>query len=128
MHLHSVSKYRHLVLTCSYDRTRHRFYWSGLYKPVLCYGNACDSGQRHKSPPVRPAGQRLPIDVATELFHRVGLNILDSIQESTSGHKWVEVATDYKTRFPITRTLPTSCVAAIADFLLRDIILQPDAC
>lgn len=58
-----------------------------------------------------------------EPFFRVGLDLLGPFPISSSGNKWIAVATDYATRYAITRALPTSCATDVADFLLRDIIL-----
>lgn len=64
-----------------------------------------------------------PIDIPTEPFHRVGLDLLGPFSLSLSGNRWIAVATDYATRYAITRALPTSCATDVADFLLHDVIL-----
>lgn len=68
-----------------------------------------------------------PLDIPSELFFHIGLDLLRPFPLSTSGNKWVAVATDYATRYTIIRALPTSCATDLADFLLRDVILQHGA-
>lgn len=63
------------------------------------------------------------MDIPSEPFFHVGLDLLGSFLQSTSGNKWIAIATDYATRYAITRALPTSCATNVADFLFRDIIL-----
>lgn len=62
-----------------------------------------------------------------EPFFPVGVDLLGTFPLSSSGNKWIAVATDYATHYAITRALPTSCATDVADFMLRDIILQHGA-
>lgn len=121
--LHDAPTAGHLGVSRTYDRIRRRFYWPGLLRSVRRYVSACDSCQRRKTPQMFPAGHLQPIDVPVEPFFRVGLDLLGPFPTSSTGNKWVAVATDYATRYAITRALPTSCATDVADFLLHDIIL-----
>lgn len=94
-----------------------------MHRSVLRYVAACERCQRRKRPSALPAGQLQPIDIPAEPFFRVGLDLLGPFPTSISGNKWVAVATDYATRFAITRALLTSCSTDVADFLLYDAIL-----
>ena len=125
--LHDAPTSGHLGVSRTYDRVRRRVFWKGLYRSVRRYVAACDLCQRRKKPTTLPAGRLQPIEVPAEPFYRVGLDLLGPFPTSTTGNKWIAVATDYATRYAITRALPTSCATDVADFLLYDIILQHGA-
>lgn len=113
----------HLGVSRTYDRVRRRFFWPGLARSVRRYVAACEPCQRRKKPSSLPAGFLQPIDIPIEPFFRVGLDLLGPFPISSSGNKWIAVATDYATRYAITRALPTSFATDVADFLVYDIIL-----
>lgn len=121
--LHDAPLAGHLGVSRTYDRVRRRFFWPGLARSVRRYVAACEPCQRRKKPSSLPAGFLQPIDIPFEPFFRVGLDLLGPFPISSSGNKWIAVATDYATRYAITRALPTSCATDVADFLVYDIIL-----
>lgn len=125
--LHDVPTAGHLGVSRTYDRIRRRFYWPGLARSVRRYVAACEECQRRKTPSTLPAGRLQPLDISTEPFFRVGLDLLGPFPLSSAGNRWIAVATDYATRYAITRALPTSCATDVADFLLHDVILQHGA-
>lgn len=125
--LHDAPSAGHLGVSRTYDRIRRRFFWPGLYRSVRQYVAACDLCQRRKTPALRPAGTLQPIEVPDEPFFRVGLDLLGPFPVSATGNKWIAIATDYATRYAVTRALPTSCATDVADFLLHDIILRHGA-
>lgn len=91
------------------------------------YVATCDPCQRRKTPRSRPAGTLQSIEVPPERFFRVGLDLLGPFPLSQAGNRWIAVATDYATRYAITRALPTSCATEVADFLLHAVILHHGA-
>lgn len=125
--LHDLPTAGHLGVTRTYDRVRHRFFWPRLHRSVRRYVGACDACQRRKRPTTLSAGMLQPIDVPPEPFYRVGLDLLGPFPESHAGNRWVAVATDYATRYAITRALPTSTATDVADFLLTEVILRHGA-
>lgn len=125
--LHDVPTAGHLGVSRTYDRVRRRYFWPGLYRSVRRYVASCDLCQRRKKPTTSPAGLLQPVDIPTEPFFRVGVDLLGPFPVSSSGNKWIAVATDYATRYAITRALPTSCASDVADFLLQDVILHHGA-
>ncbi|KAK8756781.1 hypothetical protein V5799_000517 [Amblyomma americanum] len=125
--LHDLPTAGHLGVSRTYDRVRRRFFWPGLYRSVRRYVASCDLCQRRKRPSTLPAGLLQPIDVPLEPFYRVGLDLLGPFPTSCSGNRWIAVATDYATRYAITRALPTSCATDVADFLLQNVILHHGA-
>lgn len=125
--LHDVPTAGHLGVSRTYDRVRRRFFWPGLYRSIRRYVGACDMCQRRKVPTTLTAGPLQPLDIPIEPFFRVGVDLLGPFPQSTKGNKWIAVATDYATRYAITRALPTSCATDVADFLLHDVILHHGA-
>lgn len=125
--LHDVPTAGHLGVSRTYDRVRRRFFWPGLYRSVRRYVAACEPCQRRKKPALLPAGTLQPIDIPTEPFYRVGLDLLGPFPTSSAGNKYIAVATDYSTRYAVTRAIQTSCATDVADFLLQDVILHHGA-
>lgn len=125
--LHDAPMAGHLGVTRTYDRVRHRCLWPGLYRSVQRYVRECGLCQRRKLPSKLPAGQLQPLEIPTEPFFRIALDLLGPFPLSTSGNKWIAVATEYATRFAVTRALPTSCATDVADFLLYDVTLNHGA-
>lgn len=117
----------HFGVTQTYDCVCQRFYWPGLYRSVRHYITACDLCQRRKTPRSLPAGPLQPIDIPTKPFFRIGLDLLGPFPLSHSGNRCIAVATDYATRYAITRPLPTSCATDVADFLLHAVNLHRGA-
>lgn len=103
--LHDLPTAGDLGVSRTYDRIRRRFFWPGLARSVRRYVAACDKCQRRKTPSTLPAGYLQPIDIPAEPFFRVALDLLGPFPLSTSGNRWIAVATDYATRYAITRAL-----------------------
>lgn len=93
-------------------------YVHGLACSVRRYVSACELCQRQTKPSMLPAGYLQLTDVPPEPFC-VSLDLLGPFPTST----WVAIATDYETRYAMTRALATRCATEVADFLLRDVIL-----
>uniref|UniRef100_L7LV95 RNA-directed DNA polymerase n=1 Tax=Rhipicephalus pulchellus TaxID=72859 RepID=L7LV95_RHIPC len=125
--LHDVPTAGHLGVSRTYDRVRRRFFWPGIYRSVRRYVASCKPCQHRKTPATLPAGLLQPIEIPSQPFFKVGLDLLGPFPQSIGGNKWIAVATDYTTRYAITRAMPTSCATDVADFLLQDVILRHGA-
>lgn len=117
----------HLGVSRTYHCIRRQVFWKGPYRSVHRYVASCELCQGRKKPTTPPTGLLQPIEVLVEQFYRVGSDLLGPFSTSTTGNKWIAVATDYATRYAITRALSTSCMIDVADFQLYDIILKHSA-
>ncbi|KAM7281938.1 DDE-type integrase/transposase/recombinase [Ixodes scapularis] len=88
----------HLGYSRTLARIREKYYWPKLPKTVHLYTRSCHECQRRKKPPTRPAGLLQPIPPPTAPFQQIGMDLLGPFPPSTSGNRWIIVATDYLTR------------------------------
>ncbi|UYV77636.1 hypothetical protein LAZ67_15001781, partial [Cordylochernes scorpioides] len=104
--------------------------------PLLgCRGNKdssqyiahCKECQRRKGVPQKPPGLLVPIPPTTSPFQKIGIDYLGRFPISHIGNRWIRVATDYLTRFAITKAATTAEATELATFLIEDVILKHGA-
>lgn len=117
----------HLGFTRTLDRVRKSYYWPKLAECVKRYVQACRECQRRKSPAVKPAGLLNPIDPPGKPFDQVGMDLLGPFPLSSSGNRWIIVATDYLTRYAETKALPRGTASEVAQFFIQGIVLRHGA-
>ncbi|KAM7298963.1 DDE-type integrase/transposase/recombinase [Ixodes scapularis] len=98
-----------------------------LSKTVHLYTRSCHECQRRKKPPTRPAGLLQPISPPTAPFQQIGMDLLGPFPPSTSGNRWIIVATDYLTRYAETKALPSGTAVEVAKFFIESIVLRHGA-
>ncbi|KAM7311133.1 DDE-type integrase/transposase/recombinase [Ixodes scapularis] len=103
------------------------YYWPKLPKTVHLYTRSCHECQRRKKPPTRPAGLLQPISPPTAPFQQIGMDLLGPFPPSTSGNRWIIVATDYLTRYAETKALPSGTAVEVAKFFIESIVLRHGA-
>lgn len=117
----------HLGFTRTLERIRRSYYWPRLAKTVKQYVRTCRDCQRRKTPPMRPAGLLHPITPPKAPFHQIGMDLLGSFPTSSSGNRWIVVATDYATRYCETKALTRATAAEVAHFFVDNIVLRHGA-
>ncbi|UYV72153.1 hypothetical protein LAZ67_9001970 [Cordylochernes scorpioides] len=125
--VHDTPMAGHLGFAKTYDRVRKRFYWPGLYRTVSQYIAHCKECQRRKGVPQKPPGLLVPIPPTTSPFQKIGIDYLGRFPISHTGNRWIIVATDYLTRFAITKAAATAEATELATFLIEDVILKHGA-
>lgn len=117
----------HLGFARTLARVRQNYYWPKLAPSVKRYVRTCRQCQRRKTPPFRPAGFLHPITAPEAPFEQVGLDLLGPFPLSSSGNKWIVVATDYLTRYAETKALPRGTASEVASFFLHEVVLRHGA-
>lgn len=117
----------HLGFTRTLRRIQERYYWPRLSSDVAHYVKSCRECQRRKTPPKRPAGFLQPIRPPSRPFQEVGMDLLGPFPTSTTGNKWIIVATDYLTRYAEAKALPNGTAAEVAKFFVESILLRHGA-
>lgn len=117
----------HLGITRTLARVRKSYYWPKLAACVKQYVQACRECQRRKSPSVKPAGLLNPIQPPRTPFDQVGMDLLGPFPLSSSGNKWIIVATDYLTRYAETKALPKGTASEVAQFFTESVVLRHGA-
>ncbi|UYV77192.1 K02A2.6-like [Cordylochernes scorpioides] len=125
--VHDTPMAGHLGFAKTYGRVRKRFYWPGLYRTVSQYIAHCKECQRRKGVPQKPPGLLVPIPPTTSPFQKIGIDYLGRFPISHTGNRWIIVATDYLTRFAITKAAATAEATELATFLIEDVILKHGA-
>ncbi|UYV79703.1 hypothetical protein LAZ67_18000349 [Cordylochernes scorpioides] len=125
--VHDTPMAGHLGFAKTYDRVRKRFYWPGLYRTVSQYIAHCKECQQRKGVPQKPPGLLVPIPPTTSPFQKIGIDYLGRFPISHTGNRWIIVATDYLTRFAITKAAATAEATELATFLIEDVILKHGA-
>lgn len=78
-------------------------------------------------PPTKPAGFLQPIDPPEVPFQQVGMDLLGPFPLSSSGNKWIIVATDYLTRYCETKAISRGTATEVAKFFVENIVLRHGA-
>ncbi|KAM7306819.1 uncharacterized protein ISCGN_010478 [Ixodes scapularis] len=68
-----------------------------------------------------------PIPPPTAPFQQIGMDLLGPFPPSTSGNRWIIVATDYLTRYAETKALPSGTAVEVAKFFIESIVLRHGA-
>ncbi|UYV79636.1 K02A2.6-like, partial [Cordylochernes scorpioides] len=117
----------HLGFAKTYDRVRKKYFWPGMYRSVKQYVSHCRECQRRKGSTGRPPGQLVPIPPVARPFQRVGIDLLGRFPVSNNGNKWIVVATDYLSRYAMTRAIPNGSAEEVAKFMIEDVLLKHGA-
>lgn len=121
--LHSEPLSGHLGFAKTYDKIQLRFYWIGMRKDVAKFCKLCVDCQTRKGQPGVNTGKLQPLNPG-QIFHRWGIDLLGPFTTSSQGMKRIVVATEYATRFALTRALPSGKAADVAKFIYECIICQ----
>ena len=125
LHLaHSSNFSGHLGITKTYDRLSTSFYWPGMYAYVTRFCLSCDTCQRMGNKPTKvPLGSH---PIISEPFERIAVDLVGPIIPSShGGHRFILVAVDYATRYPLAIALRKIDSHTVADALL-DMFSQVD--
>lgn len=114
----------HLGVSRTLARIRTKYYWPKLLSSVQHYVRTCRDCQRRKTPPLKPAGLLQPIDPPEAPFAQVGMDLLGPFPTSSSGKRWIIVATDYLTRYAETASLVRGTAVEVAEFFVTNIVLR----
>ncbi|KAM7298103.1 Transposon Ty3-I Gag-Pol polyprotein [Ixodes scapularis] len=117
----------HLGYSRTLARIREKYYWPRLPKTVHLYIRSCHECQRRKKPPTKPSGLLRPISPPYMPFQQIRMDLLGPFPPSTSGIRWIIVATDYLTRYAETKALPAGTAVEVAKFFIESIVLRHGA-
>jgi hypothetical protein len=92
--LHSDPLSGHFGIENTFKRTKNRYYWPQMYLSIKKFIQYCDICQRRGKPRQQEPLHPLPV---SKPFDRVGIDLLQ-LPITSTGHKYVIVATDYHTK------------------------------
>ncbi|UYV69302.1 K02A2.6-like [Cordylochernes scorpioides] len=124
---HDAPMAGHLGFAKTYDRVRRKYFWPGLHRSVRQYVAHCRECQRRKGSTERPPGQLVSIPPVSRPFEKIGIDLLGRFPTSNDGNKWTVVATDYLTRYAMTKAIPNGSSEEVGKFIVEDVILKHGA-
>ena len=116
---HTIPLSGHMGFAKTLDRIGAHFSWPGLSSDVRKFCATCPQCQlvarklkSHRAP-------LRPVEVVTEPFKKIAIDIVGELPRSTSGYKYILTIVDYATRYPEAVPLRTTNSKAIADALIQ---------
>ncbi len=101
LHLaHTVPWAGHLGQQKTYARISSRFYWPTLYTDVQTHCNTCAICQKTGAVSQRGRAPLQPLPVISAPFRRIAMDIVGPLENSSAGHRYILVVSNYATRYP----------------------------
>ena len=117
--LHQDIHSAHIGINGTYSKAAERYYWHGMYKDIRNFIQSCDACQRRGK--VARNQELCPIGV-TKAFDRVGLDFVGPLPQTKRGNKYILVATEYLTKWPMAKAVPRATAQEVATFIKDDIV------
>lgn len=107
-----------------YEVLKDRVYWPTIRKDIIEWTKACASCQlsandRRKSP-TEPLHPLSPLPA----FHRWGMDFIGPLPASKNGNKYILVAIDHTTKWPVAKPTKNCNAETVAEFLRTEIFNQ----
>lgn len=116
--------YGHSGTTTIYDIMHKRWWWPGMQQDISAWLRQCprcqlasNSEKQIHHAPMRPL-------TIPEAFSRWHLDFVGELPRTFRGNRWILVAVDYTTNWPIAVALPDATAEAIADILYKEIVIR----
>jgi hypothetical protein len=119
--MHNVPNAGHFGIKATIDKTRQRYFWPTMGEDIRNYIETCDICQRQGKP--KPTEVLRPIGVG-QAFDRLGIDIVGPLKPTTTGKRYIVVATDYFTKWPEARAIEKADAKTVAWFLYDEIICR----
>jgi hypothetical protein len=103
---------------------KRHYWWPGMSTDIREWVAGCPQCQMaaNKEHHIHRAPMHLPEVPAP--FSRWHLDFIGELPETSQGNRWILVAVDYATSWPIARAVPAATGEAIANFLYEEIVMQ----
>ncbi|KAG2190783.1 hypothetical protein INT47_012934, partial [Mucor saturninus] len=114
----------HAGETTVYDLIRKRWWWPGMRTDIQDWLTKCPQCQLASNAErnIHHAPMK-PLDVPPA-FSRWHLDFIGELPTTINGNRWILVAVDYATNWPIARAVPDATGEAIAKFLYEEIVMR----
>jgi hypothetical protein len=119
--MHSDPTAGHFAFDGTFQRTIARYFWPQMGQDIKEYIKACTTCQRFggtkRKEPLHPIRVGQPFD-------RVGIDLVGPLPITTHGNRYIIVATEYLTKWPEAKAIPSKNAEHIAQFFYDDIICR----
>ncbi|RWR99410.1 gag-pol fusion protein-like protein, partial [Dinothrombium tinctorium] len=116
----------HLGIRKTFERVKQRFYWRTMMKDVVRWVTSCKVCQQVKHYKNK-SGKLMPIPPGDRPFSQIGLDVIGMLPTTARGNRFIIVVICYLTKYAITKAVKQITARDIADFLMKDVILQYSA-
>jgi len=113
----------HLGRERTYLRLREKYWWPYQYKEVEEWVRTCEACQAKKDPRIPKAGQLEPIPVS-QVFERMGMDLVGPLPKTAKGNKYLLVMVDYLSKWAEAFPLPKDNAEAVAEKFVEEVICR----
>ena len=119
------SSYGHLAFEGILEIMQERFWWPGMHNDMKKWIQTCYACQLEKDKPRIQEALRPRLPIAP--FARWSIDFIGRLPPTLHGNKWLLVAVDNFTKWPIARAISEATSSNVAKFIYEEIVL-PFAC
>jgi hypothetical protein len=93
------------------------YYWKSITADVIEFCKKCETCQKvnNRFDKQRPELHPIPV---SDVWKRIGIDLIGPLPESEKGNKYIITATDYFSKWPEAAALPDKTAIGVANFLL----------
>ena len=119
--LHADLTAGHFAFDGTYQRIAVRYFWLNMRQHIKEYISACNTCQKNVG-----QKQKLPLHPIKvgQPFDRVGIDLVGPLPETRMGNKYIVVATEYLTKWPEAKAIPSKHAEIIMPFIYEEIICR----
>src|SRR6185295_8679959 len=117
--LHQDPHNGHAGVNATYSRAAEHYYWNNMYQDIRQFIQACDLCQRRGRVPLNRRSQAIPV---ADAFDRIGLDFVGPLPTTKKGNRYILVCTEYLTKWPEARAVPTVTAQDVSTFLIDEIV------
>jgi hypothetical protein len=112
----------HIGINNTWYKVKSRYYAPSLFDKVKEVLKVCDTCQFRKKKPARRTVYGKPISSGRFPFYMIGCDAVGPVIESHRGNKYILVAVDYLTRWPIALAVKEISEITTAEFLYNEVV------
>lgn len=113
----------HAGKTTVFDLMHLRYWWPSMRADIRDWLSTCPACQMNSRRDRAHHDVMHPLDVPAA-FSRWHLDFIGELPKTVRGNRWILVAVDYMTNYPIARAVPVASGKAVADFLYEEIVMR----
>ncbi len=104
------------------DLVKSRAWWPGMDADIRKWVSSCIICKKFESGKQRRSSEMMPLDYNIAPFSRWGLDFIGPLPMSKNGNRWIIVAVDYVTRWPVAKAMAEATTGNVAKFIYEEIV------
>lgn len=106
-----------------YDLMKFRYWWPTIKNDIQEWLKKCPECQMNARRSHTHHDELHPLDIPPP-FARWHLDFIGELPKTVRGNRWILVAVDYMTNYPVARAVPVASSEAVADFLYEEFVMR----